>query len=144
MSESHSHSISINPKELSAGSVLVSAEVNSNAAPYIATNRAEVSTKDHDGQPNAALAPIELVLTGLAMSTLQTLKMMAATQKLGVQKFFVAISQQRNGNISHIVREIIIEGHASDEERDLLKNAANNCPVTKFLGGQHQLESVIA
>ena len=143
----HYHPISINPSELSSGSVLVHTEDLADANDvHVATSRAVIGAISHDGDEKALhmLSPIELVLAGLARSTLQTLRLVVTIHGLQLNKLFIAVSQKAEGGKTVITREVIIEGVASDEEREMLKEMAEKCPVSQMLSGASiQVDTVV-
>ena len=147
MTHEHDHPpIVIDPSELTPGSVMVTYDVKANDAPVITTGRAVVNARPHNegAEERNLIAPIEYILSGLALSLSQTLYLIIKQNDLSVHKVFVALSQERNGIDTKITREIIIDGHLHDEDREILLNAAENCPVQKIFGGKITIETAMA
>ncbi len=142
----HTHSISIDPRELSAGSVLISFDVEDQFNAGLATRRAAIEIKPHDNdnETAAVVSPVEYVLFGLALSTAQALKMAISLRDLNITKFFVAVSQQREGQATALTREIIVEDAITEEDRDVLVDYADRCPVSAFLGTPHAITTVVS
>ncbi len=142
----HAHNkLSINPKELSAGSVLVCKNFSEGTPAQLVTRLGEVTIIPHDANLSDVthIAPIEHVLMGLGLSTLQILSAAVSSQKLNIQKFFVAVSRKQEGKTSTITREVIIDGQASDNEREMLKNLVSECPVSSLLKQGSRIETII-
>lgn len=147
MTHEHNHPpIVIDPSELTPGSVIVTHDVEANDNPIIATRRGVINAFSHSEgtEEGNLIAPIEYVLSGLALSLSQTLNLMIKQNDLAVHKVFVALSQERKGTDTKITREIIIDGHLHDEDREILLKAAENCPVQKIFGGAITIETVMA
>ena len=141
----HTHEISIDPRELSAGSVLVSIDVGDQFSARVATRRGTLEVKPHDGASNAAavISPIEHVLVGLALSTVQALKMAISLRQLEVSKFFVAVSQVRESDEISLTREIVVEDAIDDDARSVLADYAERCAVSGFLSGRHVITTLV-
>ncbi len=142
----HHHTITIDPKELSSGNVLASADLNEVDNITVSTNRVSLYTVGHDEIEDAPtmLSPIELLLVSLARSTIQVLRLAIEVKGLEINNLHVAVSQKREDDELVITREIIIEGNASDEEREALKEMAEKCPIQKLLKSGASVETVIA
>ena len=142
----HHHSVTIDPKELSTGSVLVSADMDEMDSMNIATSRVLLDAKEHDEDTGSLMmvSPVEFVLAGLAKSTLQILKLAIKMQNLDINNVYVAVSQKPENDVIAIIREIIIDGSASDEERDLIKQVAEKCPIQKSLSASISVQTVFA
>lgn len=142
----HHHPIKIDPSELSPGSVLVTVDPAMDALPVVATGRAVVRADIHEGIEGAggAVSPIEYVLSGLALSLAQVLKLVVLQRNFPVHQIFVAASQQRDGLNTKITREIIIDGPLKETDREVLMKAAGNCPVQKILNGDVSIENILA
>ena len=146
MSHEHQHSITIEPKELSSGSILATSNLSEEDNIAVSNNRVSLQTIGHDGIEDAPsmLSPIELILVSLARSTIQVLRLAIEVKGLEINNLHVAVSQQREENDMIVTREIIIDGHASDEEREALKDMAERCPIQKLLRNGTTVETVIA
>ena len=142
----HHHTLTIDPKELNSGSILASVNLNEADSISISTNRMSLYTAGHDGDEGVPkmLSPIELILASLARSTIQILHLAIEVNNFEISKLHVAVSQTRENNEMLITREIIIEGDASDEEREVLKKMIEGCPVQKILKSGASVETVIA
>lgn len=143
----HNHpAIAIDPSELTPGSVMVAYEVETNNGPVISTRRGIINSSSHNDEIEETnlIAPIEYILSGLALSLSKTLSLIIKQNGLSVHKVFVALSQERNGADTKITREIIIDGHLHDVDRELLLKAAENCPVQKIFSGKVTVETVMA
>lgn len=142
----HKHSLTVDPKDLTPGSVLVTTELEKDLSPVVSTRRGIIDVLAHDGaeQNQNIISPIEHVLCGLALCISQTLKMEVTQKQMKIHKLFVAVSQKREGSQTHIINEIIVDGHLSDEDKDALKKATDNCPVQKILSGDMSFETVLA
>lgn len=141
----HNHSLTVNPKDLTPGSVLVTTELEKGLSPVVSTRRGVIDVLSHDDteQNQNIISPIEHVLSGLALCISQTLQMQVTQKQMKIHKLFVAVSQKREGAQTHIINEIIIDGHLSDDDKEALKKAAYNCPVQKILSGDMSFETVL-
>jgi uncharacterized OsmC-like protein len=126
--------------------VLATAEPLAGTPPVIANRRGTISVISHDGssQEDQLISPIEYVLSGLAINVIQSLNMVISQANLQVAKVFVAVSQERVDNKTNITCELIVDGDLTDDDRDLLKNAADNCPVRSILKAGASVKTVVA
>ncbi len=145
MTEEHPP-LTINPKELNAGNVLVIAEIGSEASSVFTTRQGNlrmVSHEEGDGE-SQTISPMELVLGGLAQCVAQSLKIAIAQHDIKVPKFAVAINQSRADGHTKITCEVIVDAHLNEVGKELLKEAINFCPTRKILNADISVKIIVA
>ena len=106
----------------------------------------------HDAGPG----PYEYLLMGLGACTSMTLRMYADHKQIPLGKVAVRLSHKkihardcndcetREGKVDEIIREIILEGDLTQEQRERLLEIANRCPVHRTLSSEIKIRSVLA
>jgi len=88
-------------------------------------------------------APDELLEASLASCTAITLRMYADRKNWRVAEIDVTVSLERQGNKTLFTRSIRINGTIDEEQRQRLLEIAKNCPVSKTLMGETEINSSI-
>jgi len=89
-------------------------------------------------------APDELLEASLASCTAITLRMYADRKNWPVAEIDVTVSLERQGNKTLFTRSIRINGTIDEEQRQRLLEIAKNCPVSKTLMGETEINSSIS
>jgi len=89
-------------------------------------------------------APDELLEASLASCTAVTLRMYADRKNWPVAEIDVTVSLERQGNKTLFTRSIRINGTIDEEQRQRLLEIAKNCPVSKTLMGETEINSSIS
>ena len=90
------------------------------------------------------LSPSELVLSGLAMCKVATVRF--AARKNGWEignvqaKLIQEVKRESTGLKTNVKIEINIEGDISDDQRAVLLNQADNCYIHRMLKGEWNIE----
>lgn len=91
------------------------------------------------------LSPSELVLAGLAMCKVGTVRYIARKNGWDVKdvtgKLVQLVKKEDSGLVPHITVEITIEGTISDEQKTELLNQADKCYIHRLLEGNWKIES---
>ncbi|WOX04617.1 OsmC family protein [Microbulbifer pacificus] len=100
--------------------------------------------------------PYEYVLMGLGACTSMTIRMYADHKNIPLARVRVILSHQKihaqdcadcessNGKIDEIVREVILEGDLTEEQRQRLLEIANRCPVHRTLTSEIKVRTRLA
>ena len=108
------------------------------------------------GGDDAGPGPYELLLMGLGACTSMTLRMYATMKKLPLTRVRVRLSHRRihaqdcadcastAGKVDEIVREIVLEGDLTAQQRQRLLEIANRCPVHQTLTSETVIRSSLA
>ena len=102
-----------------------------------------------DNGPN----PYDYLLTALGTCTGMTIGLYARKMKMPLEHIKVKLTHksiyavdcedchQKEGNIEQLSREIELTGPLSEEQRQILLNAAKKCPVSEILTHEIKLET---
>jgi putative redox protein len=108
------------------------------------------------GGDDAGPGPYELLLMSLGACTSMTLRMYAELKRLPLTRVLVRLSHRRihaqdcadcetaAGKVDEIVREVVLEGDLTDEQRRHLLAIANRCPVHRTLTSEIKVRSYLA
>jgi putative redox protein len=96
------------------------------------------------GGSDTGPAPDELLEASLASCTAITLRMYADKKNWPVAEIDVTVSLERHGSKTLFTRSIRINGTIDGEQRQRLLEIAKNCPVSKTLMGETEINSSIA
>lgn len=95
------------------------------------------------GGSDTGPAPDELLEASLASCTAITLRMYADKKNWPVAEIEVTVSLERQVNKTLFTRSIRINGTIDEEQRQRLLEIAKNCPVSKTLMGEVEINSSI-
>lgn len=91
------------------------------------------------------LAPTELVLSGLAMCKVATVRYVARTKGWEIGEVYAELSQEvkrgSNGLNTTVNVSIKIEGNITDEQRKELLKQADNCYVHRMITGEWNINN---
>lgn len=108
------------------------------------------------GGNDAGPGPYEYLLMGLGACTSMTIRMYAERKQLPLQRVRVRLSHQKihsddcadcetkEGKVDVVMREIILEGALSDEQRQKLLDIADRCPVHLTLTSEIKVRTTLA
>jgi len=85
------------------------------------------------GGADAGPSPFDLVLAGLCACTAITLRMYADRKEWRLTSLRVTAAFHRDGDTTHITRELHVEGDLDDAQRARLNDIAERTPVTLAL-----------
>ena len=100
--------------------------------------------------------PYDLLAAALATCTSMTLRMYAAHKKLDFESAEVRVThgrihaddcadcEQRDGMVHEFRRELVLEGHLSDAQRNRMVEIADRCPVHKTLHNEISIKTQLA
>lgn len=90
------------------------------------------------------MAPTELVLAGLAMCKVATVRYIARLKnwEIGNVEAFLSqeVKKQENGLNTSVKVQIKIEGNITQEQKDELLKQADNCYIHRLLNGEWSIE----
>lgn len=86
-------------------------------------------------------APGEYLMISLAACTAITLRMYADRKQWPLDEIKVEVASEKIENVTHFLREIILTGDLSSDQRERLLQIANACPVHKTLTNPIQIET---
>lgn len=107
------------------------------------------------GGNDAGPGPYECLLLGLGACTSMTLRMYAELKKIPLKRVKVRLTHRKihaedclgcatkDGKVDEIVREILLEGDLSDQERSRLLEIAKRCPVNRTLTSEIKVRSLL-
>ena len=101
----------------------------------------------HSKGTDLGLAPGELVLAGLAMCKVATVRYIARKKGWEIGNVEGALSQKvrrtENGLLPKVSVDITIEGDLTDEQREELLYEADHCYIHRLIESDWQIESAI-
>ncbi|MTI29940.1 OsmC family protein [Xanthovirga aplysinae] len=94
------------------------------------------------------LAPGELVLAGLAMCKVATVRYIARQKKWDIRDVDAQLEQtvkrEENGKLStHVQVALKIEGDITEEQKHELLKQADNCYIHRMINGDWDIESAV-
>lgn len=93
------------------------------------------------------LAPTDLILSGLALCKVATVRYIARTKGWEIGEVNAALSQEVNreksGLQTNVKIKISIEGDITEEQRTELLKQADNCYVHRMLNGEWNIENAV-
>lgn len=93
------------------------------------------------------LAPTDLILSGLALCKVATVRYIARTKGWEIGEVNAALNQEVNreksGLQTNVKIKISIEGDITEEQRAELLKQADNCYVHRMLNGEWNIENAV-
>lgn len=86
-----------------------------------------------EGGGNTGPNPYEYLLSALGVCTAITIRMYANRKEWHLEKVTVELELIKQESGTNISRNVKVDGHLSDEQKDRLLKIANACPVHKIL-----------
>jgi putative redox protein len=143
------------PIELGSGQVEVAETGTGRYANIIRAGTHELTADEPTslGGGDRGPGPYDFLLAALGACTSITLRMYADRKKIPLTGVSVRLSQKkihaadcadcesREGHITEIEREIRLEGELSDEQRRLLMDIADKCPVHRTLTSEIKIRT---
>jgi putative redox protein len=100
----------------------------------IASGKILVADEPEDrGGTDTGPAPGEFLMMALASCTAITVRMYADRKQWEVDNIRVEVSSEKQEGKTVFKRDLYLEGHLNDEQRQRLLQIANACPVHKTL-----------
>lgn len=97
--------------------------------------------KDKDGTDLGPM-PTELLASSLGACTSITIRMYADRKEYPLDTVEVHVTIDKRAADDHkFVREVILSGNLTPEQRERLLSVANACPVHKILSGKIEIET---
>lgn len=95
------------------------------------------------GGTDVASNPHEILESALAACTIITVQMYANRKSLNLQSTNVKVSVDKEGDESHITREISFVGDLTSEQRQRLLEIADKCPIHKLLTSHVSISTLV-
>ncbi len=98
-----------------------------------------------DGGQDAGPSPSEFILAGLATCTAATLRMYADRKGFALEQIHLELEmwteKTAEGQVTHIERQIRLEGNLSEEEQQRMLVIAGKCPIHRLLTNTVEINS---
>lgn len=98
---------------------------------------------EEDGGQNKGFNPYELLLAALATCTTATIKMYADRKLWQINSITIDMKMYAVEKQQVFVREILIDGLISEDQRKRLLTIAEKCPVHKILSVGNQIQTTL-
>lgn len=136
--------LTINPQELTPGSILVATEMEESENTDVMSHKAKIQAHGHGDGTKSDFTPMELLLSSLGLCITKTLKLVIKQREMAVPRFAVALSQERQNDKTVIRCEIVVDAHLNEAGREFLKDGAAFCPTAQLLNADIESEIIIS